>query len=208
MKKLLILGGGTAGTMVANRLAHELDRDEWQITIVDQTKHYYQPGFLFIPFGIYCKRRGEGEARLPAPRHRGHHLRRSRSSSRTKARAHLQGQSVSCLRLPDRRHRQPRVPDETPGMPKTSGTSRSSTSTRSRARARCASICARGRAGGSSSTSPRCPSSARSRRWSSSCLADWFFHEQGIRDGVDLTLVTPLPGLSRSRWRRSDWATS
>ena len=56
MKKLLILGAGTAGTMVANRLNRLLDHDEWQITIVDQDeKHYYQPGFLFIPFGIYGK---------------------------------------------------------------------------------------------------------------------------------------------------------
>ena len=57
MKKLLILGAGTAGTMVANRLAHLLDADEWQITIVDQDEtHYYQPGLLFIPFGMYSKR--------------------------------------------------------------------------------------------------------------------------------------------------------
>lgn len=57
MKRLLILGAGTAGTMVANRLANELERDEWQITIVDQEEtHYYQPGFLFIPFGIYDKK--------------------------------------------------------------------------------------------------------------------------------------------------------
>ncbi len=57
MKRLLILGAGTAGTMVANRLAKELDRDEWKITIVDQEEtHYYQPGFLFIPFGIYDKK--------------------------------------------------------------------------------------------------------------------------------------------------------
>lgn len=56
MKRLLILGGGTAGTMVANRLVHELDRAEWQITVVDQDEtHYYQPGFLFIPFGTYGK---------------------------------------------------------------------------------------------------------------------------------------------------------
>ncbi len=54
MKKLLILGAGTAGTMVANKLSHVLSRDEWKITIVDQDEtHYYQPGFLFIPFGIY-----------------------------------------------------------------------------------------------------------------------------------------------------------
>ena len=53
MKRLLILGGGTAGTMVANRLVHELGPD-WKITVVDADEtHYYQPGFLFIPFGIY-----------------------------------------------------------------------------------------------------------------------------------------------------------
>ena len=57
MKKLVILGAGTAGTMMVNKLSSELDRNEWQITIVDQFEtHYYQPGFLFIPFGIYsCK---------------------------------------------------------------------------------------------------------------------------------------------------------
>jgi sulfide:quinone oxidoreductase len=56
MKNLLILGAGTAGTMVANRLSRLLDLDEWRITIVDQHEtHYYQPGFLFIPFGIYSK---------------------------------------------------------------------------------------------------------------------------------------------------------
>ena len=56
MKRLLILGGGTAGTMVANRLVHALDMAEWKITVVDQDEvHYYQPGFLFIPFGTYGK---------------------------------------------------------------------------------------------------------------------------------------------------------
>jgi sulfide:quinone oxidoreductase len=54
MKKLLILGGGTAGTMMANKLYFALDPKDWQVTIVDQNEiHYYQPGFLFIPFGIY-----------------------------------------------------------------------------------------------------------------------------------------------------------
>ena len=54
MKQLLVLGAGTAGTMVANRLNRMLDRSQWKITIVDQDAvHYYQPGFLFIPFGTY-----------------------------------------------------------------------------------------------------------------------------------------------------------
>ncbi len=56
MKKLVILGAGTAGTMMLNKLEPVLSRDEWQITIVDQFEtHYYQPGLLFIPFGIYTK---------------------------------------------------------------------------------------------------------------------------------------------------------
>jgi sulfide:quinone oxidoreductase len=56
MKRIVILGAGTAGTMMANKLRNTLDKEEWNITIVDQFKtHYYQPGFLFIPFGIYNK---------------------------------------------------------------------------------------------------------------------------------------------------------
>lgn len=54
MKTFLILGGGTAGTMVANKMSHHLDPQDWKIIVVDQDEnHYYQPGFLFIPFGIY-----------------------------------------------------------------------------------------------------------------------------------------------------------
>lgn len=56
MKKILILGAGTAGTIMANKLRKALDRDEWNITVIDREKtHYYQPGFLFIPFGLYNK---------------------------------------------------------------------------------------------------------------------------------------------------------
>lgn len=56
MKNLVIIGGGTAGTMMANKLRKALDIDEWKIIIIDKHKtHYYQPGFLFIPFGIYNK---------------------------------------------------------------------------------------------------------------------------------------------------------
>ena len=39
-------------------------------------------------------------------------------------------------------------------------------------------------------------------------LADWFFHEQGIRDQVELTLATPLPGASPSPSPANSWATS
>ncbi len=53
MKKLLVLGAGTAGTMAVNRLRPLLDADEWSVTIVDPSgTHHYQPGYLFVPFGI------------------------------------------------------------------------------------------------------------------------------------------------------------
>lgn len=54
MKKLLILGAGTAGTMMANKMRKDLASNEWDITIIEKEKnHLYQPGFLFIPFGYY-----------------------------------------------------------------------------------------------------------------------------------------------------------
>lgn len=54
MKRLVILGAGTGGTVMVNRLARRLDAKEWSITVVDRDDvHFYQPGQLFIPFGIY-----------------------------------------------------------------------------------------------------------------------------------------------------------
>jgi sulfide:quinone oxidoreductase len=53
VRKLLILGAGTAGTTLVNKMRRRLG-DDWHITIVDQDEtHLYQPGFLFIPFGMY-----------------------------------------------------------------------------------------------------------------------------------------------------------
>ncbi len=54
MKKLLILGGGTAGSMAANKLRKTLPAADWSMTVVDaDDNHRYQPGFLFMPFGTY-----------------------------------------------------------------------------------------------------------------------------------------------------------
>jgi sulfide:quinone oxidoreductase len=56
MIRIVILGAGTAGTTIANRLARRFD-DELaaggaRITVVDRdNRHVYQPGLLFLPFG-------------------------------------------------------------------------------------------------------------------------------------------------------------
>lgn len=56
MKRLVILGGGTAGTLAANKLRRRLPQD-WSITVVDRDDmHLYQPGLLLLPFGVYKPR--------------------------------------------------------------------------------------------------------------------------------------------------------
>ena len=50
--RIVILGGGTAGTMIANRLLRKLG-DETRIVVIDRdNRHVYQPGLLFVPFGL------------------------------------------------------------------------------------------------------------------------------------------------------------
>ncbi|HET6500019.1 MAG TPA: FAD/NAD(P)-binding oxidoreductase [Amycolatopsis sp.] len=50
-RRIVVLGGGTGGTLVANRLGSLLGR-EAGITVVDRDPgHVYQPGLVFVPFG-------------------------------------------------------------------------------------------------------------------------------------------------------------
>jgi len=52
-KNILILGGGNGGTMIANKLRHELSTENWNITVIDRdNRHIYQPSMLLIPFGL------------------------------------------------------------------------------------------------------------------------------------------------------------
>ena len=54
MKRIVILGAGTAGTAMANRLVRLLPEDAWQVILLDRDDvHVYQPGLLLLPFGMY-----------------------------------------------------------------------------------------------------------------------------------------------------------
>jgi sulfide:quinone oxidoreductase len=51
-KAIVVLGGGTGGTLIANRLRRALDRGAADILVIDaDDEHVYQPGLLFVPFG-------------------------------------------------------------------------------------------------------------------------------------------------------------
>jgi sulfide:quinone oxidoreductase len=195
MKKLLVLGAGTAGTMVVNKLSHMLDRDEWKITIVDQEEtHYYQPGFLFIPFGIYgpndvIKPKRDfipagvemivSEIELIEP-----------EQNRVRLAKDKRTLSYDFLIIATGTH--PR-PDETPGM--TDGQWRQSihdfyTHEGAVALAKHLRNWEGGRLVVNIMEMPfKCPVAPLEFIF----LADWHFHNLGIRDRVDLTLVTPLP---------------
>ena len=196
MKKLLILGAGTAGTMVANRLARLLDQAEWQITIVDQHEtHYYQPGFLFIPFGMYSKNDVVKPKRdfIPAgvefimspidviePDHNrvklvkdGRYLNYDFLVIATGTRTH---------------------PEQTPGLGEHAWYKTIYdfyTSEGAVALAKHLRTWQGGRLVLNVVENPiKCPVTPLEFIM----LADWFFHEQGIRDRVELIYATPLPG--------------
>lgn len=51
--RIVILGGGTGGTLAANRLRRAYSAADAEITVVDSNdRHVYQPGLLFVPFGL------------------------------------------------------------------------------------------------------------------------------------------------------------
>lgn len=195
MKRLLILGAGTAGTMVANRLAHELDPD-WRITIVDMDEtHYYQPGFLFIPFGIYAKADVMKPKRDFLPNRvqvlispieviePDHNRVRLVKDGRTLEYDYLIIATGSRI-----------VPDETPGLHEHEWR-RSIFDFYSVDGAAALQKHLRTWDGGRlvvhiAEMPIKCPVAPLEFLF----LADWFFHEQGLRERVELTLVTPLPG--------------
>ena len=60
MKNIVVLGAGTAGTLVSNLLAQHLDLEDWQITLIDRAKwHIYQPGLLYSVRDVWL-RHGRG----------------------------------------------------------------------------------------------------------------------------------------------------
>ncbi len=196
MKKLLILGAGTAGTMVANRLARALDRDEWHITLVDQNEvHYYQPGFLFLPFGIYSKNDvikpkrdfiPAGAEMIMSPIE---HIDPEHNQVKLENGGRLLNYDFLVIATGCQVH-----PEQTPGL--TEHEWRSTihefyTIDGAQALAKYLRNWQGGRMVVNVVETPiKCPVAPLEFLM----LADWFFHEQGLREKVDITYATPLSG--------------
>ena len=196
MKRLLVLGGGTAGTMVVNKLRRKLDRSEWSITVVDRDDdHAYQPGYLLMPFGVY-----EPEE-LVKPRHRffptGVDFVRAAVDriEPTENRVLLEdGRILDYDQLVIASGSSPR-PDQTPGMDDPEVWRRSvfdfyslegSEALRDKLR-----TWEGGRLVVHITEMPiKCPVAPLEFAF----LADAFFREKGMRDRVEIVFVTPLEG--------------
>ncbi|MCW5857041.1 MAG: NAD(P)/FAD-dependent oxidoreductase [Caldilineales bacterium] len=194
MKHIVILGAGTAGTIVANKLAHELNNG-WKITIVDKSEtHFYQPGFLFIPFGIYSREDVQRPRRDYLPRQVETIIAEIEVIEPDKNRVQLQnGRTLSYDYLIITTGSRV-VPEETPGLME-HGWRQSIFDFYTVDGAVALQKALRKWDGGrlvlSIAEMPiKCPVAPLEFMF----LADWFFHEPGLRDRVDLTLVTPLPG--------------
>jgi sulfide:quinone oxidoreductase len=195
MKTFLILGAGTGGTMVANKMAAALDPQEWRIIVVDKDEnHYYQPGFLFIPFGIYSPAdvvKPKRNFLPPAAEVMFHEIELIEPE---KNRVKLNGKSISydylVLATGSYIH-----PEETAGLLDGGGWRHNIfdfyTPDGAAAMARFLKFWKGGRMVLNVAEMPiKCPVAPLEFLF----LADWFFRERGIRDKVDITFATPLPG--------------
>ncbi len=195
MKNLIILGGGTAGTVMANRLNKALSPQEWHISVIDKDPiHYYQPGFLFIPFGIYSPDEVVRQKKefLPA------------EVEFVQAEADRIAGEENAVYLKDGSRRNydllviatgaEVVPDETPGLKAELWYTSIFDFYTFEGSKRLAEKFKNWNGGklvvALSEATIKCPVAPLEF----SFLADSFFEEQGIRDKVEITYVTPLSG--------------
>lgn len=193
--RVVILGGGTGGTLVANRLRRMFGEDDMAITVVDQDdRHVYQPGLLFVPFGLTHP----DEIVRPRRRqlHRGitfHQSAVDHVDVATEAVQLTDGVSLGYDVLVVASGAV-LVPEETEGLTGPGWMDRVFTFYTPEGAAALAAALATfdgGRVVVNVVDMPiKCPVAPLEFCF----LADWYFQERGIRDQVDLTYVTPLDG--------------
>jgi sulfide:quinone oxidoreductase len=195
MKKLIVLGAGSAGTMVANRMNRMLNRNEWQITIVDPNPlHYYQPAFLFMPFGIYGKKDAYKPRQdyLPKAVHYIAEKVEMIETARNKVRlasGTLLDYDFLVIATGADIH-----PEETPGLAEHEWGKSIHTFYSFEGAAALAEKLSTWQGGRLVVNVVENPIKCPVAPLEFLLLADWFFTQRGIRDRVELVYATPLPG--------------
>ena len=191
--RVVILGAGTGGTLTANRLRRELP--DAMITVVDDNdRHVYQPGLLFVPFGL------ADPDDIVRPRHKQLHRGVDYHQSAidhvavAAQRVHLADGTTLDYDVLVVATGARLVPEETDGLTGPGWMEKVFTFYDLDGAAALAAKLdgfERGRLVVNVVDLPiKCPVAPLEFCF----LADWFFHERGIRNEIELTYVTPLDG--------------
>jgi len=193
--QIVILGGGTGGTLTANRLRRRFDEDDLEIHVVDRDdRHVYQPGLLFVPFGL------AQADEIVRPRKRQlrngivFHETAVESVALDDDRVHLADGSVLPYDVLVVATGSTLQPEETEGLTGPGWLDRVFTFYSVDGAAALQGALERfdgGRLVVNVVDMPiKCPVAPLEFAF----LADWYFHERGIRDRVELVYATPLDG--------------
>ncbi len=193
--RVVILGGGTGGTLTANRLRRAYSDSEVEITVVDQDdRHVYQPGLLFVPFGL------AHPEDIVRPRGRQLHdgIVYVKSAVRhvdiEANQVHLENESMLDYDVLVVASGAVLVPEETDGLAGPGWMEKVFTFYSPEGAAALEAALATFDGGRLVVNVVDLPIKCPVAPLEFCFLADWYFHERGIRDRVQLSYVTPLDG--------------
>ncbi len=193
--RVVILGGGTGGTLTANRLRRLYSQEEAEITVIDQDdRHVYQPGLLFVPFGLAS----------------AEHIVRPRGRQLHSGIAYIKS-AIDCVDVEANLVTLENgttlgydvlvvatgavlVPEETEGLTGVGWMDKVFTFYSLEGAAALTTALAAFEGGRLVVNVVDMPIKCPVAPLEFCFLADWYFHERGIRDQVQLTYVTPLDG--------------
>ena len=192
-RQIVILGGGTGGTMTANRLRRRFGEDEVAIDVVDRDDlHVYQPGLLFVPFGL------AQPDEIVRPRRRQlrsgitFHETDVESVALDDDRVHLADGSVLPYDLLVVATGSTLQPEETEGLTGPGWLEHAFTFYNVEGAAALQGALERFEGGRLVVNLVDMPIKCPVAPLEFAFLADWYFHERGIRDDVELVYATPL----------------
>lgn len=195
MKRIVILGAGTGGTLIANRLVRELPLDKWDIVVVDRdNQHHYQTGYQMVAFGLLKPRQVVKPRDKYLPKEARFVISEIQRIDPENKLVHLEEEQLSYDYLIITSGCEIR-PDQTPGMTDPVGWRKTIFDFYTLSGAAKLHQALENFQGGHlvmhlTEMPIKCPISPIEF-----CLmADAYFEKRGIRDDVEITLVTPLDG--------------